>query len=258
MVGSGKKELKNEKVYRKLRDMIALHRFEPGFSLNVQKLSKELGVSRTPMWEAMRKLEQQGVIENIPNRGVFMTRISFEQILEVIEVRGAMDVFAGRLACERINKRMIDRLAQCLPDQLRAIESGDVGAYLLSDNKFHGLIYEASGNSYLTELYDSITLRMLPVPISTDILIRPPHQPSVYLTHQQVVEGLANRDKAQVESALSRHTEVILDYLKEKKRSEAERKEMVRRLEKQLPSSPPLIRRRPRSAVRKVPGDQTE
>ena len=55
-----KKELKNEEVYRALRNMIALQRFEPGFSLNVQKLSKSLGVSRTPMWEAMRKLEATG------------------------------------------------------------------------------------------------------------------------------------------------------------------------------------------------------
>jgi DNA-binding GntR family transcriptional regulator len=253
-----KKELKNEKVYRALRNMIALHRFEQGFSLNVQKLSKELGVSRTPVWEAMRKLEQQGVIETIPNRGVFITIVSFEQMLEVIGVRGVMDAFAGRLACERINKRMIDRLAQCLPDQLRAIETGDVAAYLLADNKFHGLIYEASGNSYLMELYESITLRMLPVPVSTDILIRPPHQPSVYLAHQQVVEGLANRDVAQVEGAMARHTKIIVTYLKEKKRAEAERKEMVRRLEKQLPPSPRLKRRRPRSPAKNGMGDHTE
>lgn len=247
-----KKVLKNEQVYQVLREMIAVHRFEPGFSLNVQKLSKELGVSRTPVWEAMRKLEQEKVIETIPNRGVFIRRVSFEQMLEVIEVRAVMDAFAGRLACERISKRMIDRLARCLPDQLRAIESGDVAAYLLSDNKFHGLIYEASGNSYLRELHESITLRMLPVPVATDILIRPPHQPSVYLTHQELVEGLASRDLAKVEAAIARHSEIVITYLKEKKRSDTERKEMIRRLEEQLPASAPLKKRRPRSRTKKM------
>ena len=69
-----KNELTNAKVYQKVRNMIALHRFKPGFKLNVQKLSKELGVSRTPVWEAMRRLEQEGVVETIPNRGVFITR----------------------------------------------------------------------------------------------------------------------------------------------------------------------------------------
>ncbi len=253
-----RKELKNEEVYRALRSMIALHRFEPGFSLNVQRLSKSLGVSRTPMWEAMRKLEQQGVIETIPNRGVFMARASFRQMLEVVAVRGAMDLFAGRLACERIGKSTINRLAGCLPVQLAAIESGDVGAYMLSDNKFHGLIYEASGNSYLMELYDSITLRMLPVPVSPEMLIRPPHQPSAYLAHRQVVDGLAMRDQALVESAMGRHTEVIRGYLEEKARVENERKTMVRRMEKQLPSSPLLKRRSPRSAAKKGGGEGAE
>lgn len=133
-----------------------------------------------------------------------------------------MDVFAGRLACERIGKRTIDRVVQSLPDQLRAIETGDVGAYMLLDNKFHGLIYEASGNSFLMELHDSITLRMLPVPVSPDMLIRPPHQPSAYLAHGQAVEGLAMRDQAMVESAMGRHTEVIREYLEEKVRGETE------------------------------------
>jgi len=258
MARTEKKVLKNEQVYRALRDMIAVHRFEPGFSLNVQKLSKQLGVSRTPMWEAMRKLEQQKVIETIPNRGVFISRVSFEQMLEVVEVRGVMDAFAARLACERISKRMIDRLSRCLPDQLRAIENGDVAAYLLSDNKFHGLIYEASGNSYLMELHESITLRMLPVPVSTDILIRPPHQPSVYVTHQQVVEGLAKRDMALVEEAVARHSEIVVEYLKDRRRRDTERKEMVRNLEKQLPGSPPLKKRKPRSRTKMAVGGRDE
>jgi DNA-binding GntR family transcriptional regulator len=153
---------------------------------------------------------------------------------------------------------MIDRLSRCLPDQLRAIEKGDVAAYLLSDNKFHGLIYEASRNSYLMELHESITLRMLPVPVSGDILIRPPHQPSIYLAHQQVVEGLANRDLAKVEAAVARHSEIVITYLKERKHRETERKEMVRQLEEQLPGSPPLKRRRPRSRTEEVAGDDTK
>ena len=100
------KELTNEKVYQAIRNMIALHRFKAGFNLNVQKLSKELGVSRTPVWEAMRKLEQEGVVETIPNRGVFITEITFEKMIEVIQVRGALDVLAARLACEKIDKRL--------------------------------------------------------------------------------------------------------------------------------------------------------
>ena len=224
-----KNELTNAKVYQKVRNMIALHRFKPGFKLNVQKLSKELGVSRTPVWEAMRRLEQEGVVETIPNRGVFITRVSFKKILEVVEVRGALDAFAGRLACERIDNRTIDRLSQCLPEQLSAIENRDIGAYLLSDNKFHGLIYKASGNSYLMDLFEMVTLRMLSVPVSADILIRPLHEPSVFLAHRDIIDGLADRDQAKVELAITQHTEAIITFLKEKKRNETEIKETVRK-----------------------------
>jgi len=143
-------------------------------------------------------------------------------------------------------------LAACLPVQLAAIESGDVGAYMLSDNKFHGLIYEASRNSYLMELYDSITLRMLPVPVSTEMLIHPPHQPSAYLAHQQVVEALAERDQAGVEAAMMHHTGVITAFLEEKARVEDSRREMVRRMEKQLPLARLMKRRSPLAPAKKA------
>jgi hypothetical protein len=78
------------------------------------------------------------------------------------------------------------------------------------------------------------------------------------LTHQQLVEGLANRDLSEVEAAIARHSEIIITYLKERRRSETERKEMVRRLEEQLPASAPLKRRQPRSRTRKKVGVRDE
>jgi hypothetical protein len=88
-----------------------------------------------------------------------------------------------------------------------------------------------------------------------DILIRAPHQPSVYLTHQQIVEGLSNRDVARVEAAVARHSEIVIAYLKERRRAETERKEMVRKLEQQLPASTSRNKRQPRLRIeRAAPG----
>lgn len=222
-------ELMSEKVYRQIRNMIAIHRFEPGFRLNVAKLSRELGVSRTPVWEAMRRLEQERVIKTIPNRGVFMATISFERILDLMEVRGLLDRFAGRLACKRANKRMIHRLAQCLPDQLLAIEKSDLSSYYLADNEFHRIIYEASGNSYLMELFESISLHMLPRPHPFHSMASWSRQTlSVYQMHKEVIEGLINRDPERVESALLRHTEIIISYVKEQMRATTQREKIVR------------------------------
>ena len=220
------------KVYRAVKQMIVVHRFEPGLHLNVEKITRELGVSRIPVWEAIRRLQQEGIVRTIPNRGVFLLENPLEQSLEIIEVRGALDKLAGRLACDRISDRILDQLAKCLPDQLRAIETADIGLYSSADLRFHGLIYEASGNSYLKEIFESITLRMLPSRVEFHRIL-----PSLYLGHQEIIEGLANRDPGQVEAAVARHVELAMNHVKELVQSANERKEMVRRIRE---NSPPL------------------
>jgi len=210
--------------------MIAVHRFEPGLRINVEKLSREVGFSRVPVWEAIRRLQQEGIVRTIPNRGVFLLENPLERSLEIIEVRGALDKLAGRLACERISDRILDQLAQCLPEQLRAIEKADLGLYSSADLRFHGLIYEASGNSYLKEIFESITLQMLPSPM--EFL---PILPSLYLGHQEIIEGLTSRDPGQVEAAVARHVELAMNHVKELLQSANERKETVRLIRENSP-----------------------
>lgn len=219
----------SEKVYRAVKKMIAIHRFQPGLRLNVEKIARELGVSRIPVWEAIRRLQQEGIIRTIPNRGAFLLENPLERSIEVIEVRGALDKLAGRLACERISHRILDQLVLCLQNQLRAIETADLGLYSSTDLRFHGLIYEASGNSYLKEMFESITLQMLPARVEWLRIV-----PSLYMDHQEIIEGLANRDQARVEAALTRHVELALNHVTELLQSANERKEMVRRIRKNL------------------------
>lgn len=225
VTNSPKKDaLASEKAYRAIKDMILNHRFKPGLRINVEGLARELGISRTPVWEAIRRLEQERLIRKIPNRGVFMAENSFDRLLGQAHVRGTLDNLAGRLACERVNKRLLERLAQCLVDQLQAIETADLSAYSTADLRFHRLIYEASDNRYLKDLFESIVLQMLTIPRHLRILSR---LPSVYETHQEALEGLANRDPDRVERALTRHTKIITDHLEDKMKAEAERKKKV-------------------------------
>jgi DNA-binding GntR family transcriptional regulator len=211
--------------------MIVVHRFEPGLRLNVEKITREMGVSRIPVWEAIRRLQQEGIVLTIPNRGVFLRENPLERSLEIIEVRGALDRLAGRLACERISERILDQLAQCLRDQLRAIEKSDIGLYSSADLRFHGLIYEASGNSYLKEIFESITLQMLPSRLEFFRIL-----PLLYLGHQEIIEGLNNRDPGEVEAAVARHVELAMNHVKGLLQSANERKEMVRRIKENSPT----------------------
>lgn len=205
--------------------MIAVRRLEPGLRLNVEKISRELGVSRTPVWEAIRRIEQEGIIRNIPNRGVFLMEVPLERTLEVMEARITVDKLAGRLACDRISNRVLDQLTQCLRDQLRAVETADLALYSSTDSRFHGLIYEVSGNGFLKELFELITLHMLPARLEVLPLL-----PLLCQGHQEIIEALANRDPDRVETAIVRHLGVVVAHIKDRLRSATERKEMVQRI----------------------------
>jgi DNA-binding GntR family transcriptional regulator len=224
-----RKELLAEKVYQGIRRMIADYRWKPGVRVNVMKMARELGVSRTPVWEAVRRLEQEGILQSIPNRGVFMAETSLERSLEVIQARGALDILAVTLTATRMTKRILDRMSRCLSEQLLAIESEDVVRYSSADFEFHRLLYEASGNRYILELFESITLQMRPIRLK--IL---PILPSLYLCHHDILEGLADGDSGRVQDAMTRHTEIILILTRESIKSSLERKELVRRVKERF------------------------
>jgi DNA-binding GntR family transcriptional regulator len=224
-----KKELLAEKVYQGIRRMIADYRWKPGVRINVMKMARELGVSRTPVWEAVRRLEQEGILQSIPNRGVFMAETSLERSLEVIQARGALDLLAVRLATSRMTKRVLDGINRSLSGQLRAIENEDVVLYSSADFRFHHLIYEASGNGYIIELFESIALQMRPTRLK--IL---PALPALYLSHQEIFQGLADGDSGKAQDAMIRHTEIILNLTQESIKSSLERKELVRQAKERL------------------------
>jgi DNA-binding GntR family transcriptional regulator len=248
---SAKKELLAEKVYQGIRKMIADYRWKPGVRLNVMKMARELGVSRTPVWEAVRRLEQEGILHSVPNRGVFMAETSLERSLEVVQVRGALDVLAVRLAGDRMNDSLLSQLAQCLSDQLQAIENEDLVLYSSADFGFHRLIYDASGNRYLLELFESITLQMRPTRLK--IL---PILPSLYLVHQEILEAFSKGSSSSAEKAMIRHNDIVLELTKEQIKNKSDRDEFVRQARRRPhitpgPTAAPRVQSRSKASAAK-------
>jgi len=195
-----KKEMLSVQVYRALKEMIANYRFSPGSRLNVEELTKEFGVSRTPIWEAVRRLEQEGLVENIPNRGVFMVEMTLQTALYLYQVREVLEGLAGRLAAGNISDQGIDRLEACLEELKGVVEQGDPVGYSRLDFNFHALIYEASGNPVLQEILGSIKNKMRPlVPLSKPSLSRG------YAEHKIILDALKSRDPKKTEKAMQGH-----------------------------------------------------
>ncbi len=213
-----KKEVLSSKVYSSLKDMIADYRFQPGARVNVEQLTRELGVSRTPIWEAIRRLEQEGLLKNIPNRGVFMVEMTLAQAFEVFQVRGALERVAGRLAVRNIDEKTLDKMRQCLDEQLKAVEEGDLVQYSRLDFDFHSMIYKMTQNSFLQEMLDSIKTRMQPFKIELKPILL-----HLYKDHLEILNALRSKNPDKVEEAFMQHNEKILDRIREEMEMEAER-----------------------------------
>jgi len=194
------KQMLSSQVYHAIKEMIANYRFSPGSRLNVEELSKEFGVSRTPIWEAIRRLEQEGLVNKIPNRGVFMAEMTLPMALQLYQVREVLEGLAGKLAVENIDDKKLKKMEKCLEDLGKVIEQEDTIGYSKLDFTFHALIYEASGNPFLKEILESIKNKMRPlVPLSKALLDRG------YREHKKVLEALRSKDPKKAEKALHQH-----------------------------------------------------
>lgn len=196
-------------VYETLKDMIARHRFQPGCWLNVERLSKELNVSRTPVWEAVHRLEMEGLVNNIPYRGVFMTEMTLERALELYEVREVLEGLAGRLAVHHMNEKSHERMTQSLQHQLKSIQEGDVVGYSESDFEFHAIIHKLSHNSVLQEMLESLKAKMQPINMDVKPILR-----RLYRDHDQILRALQSRDAEATDRIIRRHNRVVQDQIK--------------------------------------------
>jgi DNA-binding GntR family transcriptional regulator len=206
-----KKEKLSNKVYTIIKEMIANHRFEPGARMNVEKLSKEFGISRTPVWEAVRRLEQEGLLENIPNRGVFMAVITPQMALALYEVREVLEGMAARLAATRISEENLAKMESLLVNQGPIVKAGDLIAYSRSDFEFHAIIYEASGNPVLEESLQTIKNKMRPFGVRVK-----PALSLLYKDHEQILQSLKNRNPEESEKAIRIHNQRVMSLIREK------------------------------------------
>jgi DNA-binding GntR family transcriptional regulator len=203
------KKVLSSKVYETLRAMITEHRFKPGARINVEGLSKELGVSRTPVWEAVRRLEMEGLVENIPYRGVFMVEMTLHRALELYQVREVLEGLAGRLAVQHTNEKALEKMAKGLEVQVDIIERGDLLGYSQYDFDFHAIIHKLSHNSVLQEMLDMLKAKMQP--FNMDIK---PILPRLYEDHTEIRDALESGDADHMEKVLRRHNRVVQNQIR--------------------------------------------
>ena len=152
----------HEVVFNTLRRAILTGELAPGERLMEIHLANQFGVSRTPVREAIRMLEQEGLVTLRPARGAVVASISAESVKDVLEVRRALDVLCARLACKRISDEDLKALRNaCDAFEKKASESApDISEIAASDVAFHDIILEATGNRRLKQLVNNLSEQM--------------------------------------------------------------------------------------------------
>jgi DNA-binding GntR family transcriptional regulator len=147
-------------VTAKLRDMIVEGVLTPGTRLNERVLCEQLAVSRTPLREAFKTLEVEGLIDLLPNRGAAVAQMSIADIEQTFEVMGALEGLSGKLACERITDREIAEIKALHFEMLAAHARHDLPSYYRINHVIHDRINAAANNAVLTTTYLQINARI--------------------------------------------------------------------------------------------------
>lgn len=186
--------------YKPLRELVfdAIHEaivdgtLEPGERLMEAQIAEELGVSRTPVREAIRKLELANFVVMIPRRGAYVADISLKDVADVFEIRGALEGLAAELAAERASDEEIEGLERLLVEIGKAIEVKDVELLVELDTQFHDLLLKASRNERLGQILS--LLREQIQRFRTQTLASPSRMRVALDEHRGLVEALAARD----------------------------------------------------------------
>jgi len=140
-------------LQREIERMILSGELAAGERINENLLASKLSVSRGPIREACRKLEQAGMLEIFVNRGMFVRKLGLKEALDLYDVRAALAELAGRLAAERAGPADVDRLAGLVDRMNAAVAAEDMNTYYPMNLEFHIRVMELTGNERLASVY---------------------------------------------------------------------------------------------------------
>lgn len=149
-----------DEVFNTLRQRILRGSLKPGERLMEIHLAEQLGVSRTPIREAIRMLELEGLVKMIPRKGAQVASISREDLQDVLEVRKALDTLAVKLACERISQEEIEKLKEAEAEFERTLKFSDTTQIAEADVAFHDVIQASSKNKRLKSMISNLAERI--------------------------------------------------------------------------------------------------
>lgn len=190
-------------VFNTLREAILKGDLKPGERLMELQLAAKLGVSRTPIREAIRMLEQEGLAVTIPRKGAEVAKMTEKDMQDVLQVREALDELAASIACELITEEELWTLAQSMQDFENSIRTKDVKSIAEMDEKFHDIIYQATGNPKLVNILNNLREQMYRYRV--EYLKDEKNYPLLLEEHRAIVEAFTHKNKERATECMRQH-----------------------------------------------------
>jgi len=187
-------------AYERVKAAIRNGTLPPGLRLTEAELVTQLGISRTPIRQALTRLETEGLVSHEPRRGVVVSRPDHQQVIELYALREVLEGTAARFAAQHASEAELDALTRLLEEEAAALDRP--GALSPINERLHTLLHRASHNRYLLRALAQLTDTMTLLPTMLD---SPERARQSNAEHTVLVEALQRRDGAGAEEAMRRH-----------------------------------------------------
>lgn len=153
-----------EQVYDYLREEFRMHKLKPGAIINMDITSKELGISKTPLREALLQLEMEGFVTIIPRRGIYVNSLTIKEIREFYQVIGALEGSAILECAEKMKKEDIDKMARYNDEMNKSLDNGNFDLFYEKNLSFHNSFINLTKNETLVKIVNNLKKRLYDFP----------------------------------------------------------------------------------------------
>jgi len=215
-----KKTLLSEQVYASIKGAIIGGEFEPGRRLIEETLAEDAKTSRTPVREALQKLEKEGLIYRLPETGLAVKAVSEEEVDEVFGIRGVLEGYAGFLATGRIERDELTSLEEIIALEEACLENMNPEEFIRLDGEFHDVLYKAAKDTRLYSLLNDLRDYMYRYRV---IILRSQGKPQLAVEdHKEMVASIRSKNPRRVARLVRKHMTRGKDVIKRKIRQDQE------------------------------------
>lgn len=193
----------HEEAVDQLRDLIVQGQLAPGTRLNERLLTGQLGISRTPLREAIKLLATEGLVELLPNRGAIVAPLDPARVAETLQVMGTLESLAGELACSHASDERLAEIRALHYEMLATHARGDLAGYFKFNQAIHMKMVEAAGNAVLASTYRQLNAYARRVRFMANLSKE--RWDEAVREHEEIMRALAERDAPKLKALLRDH-----------------------------------------------------